>query len=277
MATFVIAELTFLEAARRKILWMAFVVSVIFLIVYALGFNEIQKDLMRQNTTIILRSEIDNFLTIAGLYVVNFLGIMMTVLTSVDTLSGEVASGTIHTLLAKPVRRWEIVMGKWLGFAIMITLYLILTGVGTLVVAYTVSGYAPPNVFKGLSLIWLNCLLLLAVSFFGGSIFSTITNGVMVFGLYGVAFVGGWVEQLGSILKNQSAVEIGVMTSLIMPSEALWKRAAFEMQSPLATALGGITPFSATSVPSPIMIGYAVVYLTIALIMTIRMFSRRDL
>jgi hypothetical protein len=120
-------------------------------------------------------------------------------------------------------------------------------------------------------------LLLLAVSFFGGSIFSTITNGVMVFGLYGVAFVGGWVEQLGSILKNQSAIEIGVMTSLIMPSEALWKRAAFEMQSPIATALGGITPFSATSVPSPIMIGYAVVYLTIALIMTIRMFSRRDL
>jgi len=56
VATFVIAELTFLEAARRKILWMAFVVSVIFLIVYALGFNEIQKDLMRQNTTIILRS-----------------------------------------------------------------------------------------------------------------------------------------------------------------------------------------------------------------------------
>src|SRR5436189_4240839 len=49
-----------------------------------------------------------------------------------------------------------------------------------------------------------------------------------------------------------------------MPSEALWRRAAFEMQSPLASAMR-ISPFSTLSVPSTAMIFYAAIYLTIAL------------
>ena len=76
----------------------------------------------------------------AGLYVVNFLTIMMTVLTSVDTLSGEIASGTVHTLMTKPVRRWEIVLGKWLGFGIMLGLYLLLMGGGVMVLVYGFTG-----------------------------------------------------------------------------------------------------------------------------------------
>jgi ABC-type transport system involved in multi-copper enzyme maturation permease subunit len=61
------------------------------------------------------QNEIYNFMVMAGMYAVNFLTVMMAVLTSVDTLSGEIASGTIHTLVSKPVRRWEILFGKWLG------------------------------------------------------------------------------------------------------------------------------------------------------------------
>jgi hypothetical protein len=67
------------------------------------------------------------------------------VLTSVDTLSGEIASGTIHTLVAKPLRRWEIVLGKWLGFSGMLTLYLLLMAGGVVTVVYLVGGYAAPN------------------------------------------------------------------------------------------------------------------------------------
>src|SRR5262245_42101523 len=119
MATWVITRLTFHEAARHKILLLALLLGLVFLALYALGFNAIEHDVVRMNhdRTAIMLSEAHNFLVMAGLYVVNFLTVMMTVLTSVNTLSGEISSGTIHTLLAKPVRRWEIVLGKWLGFA----------------------------------------------------------------------------------------------------------------------------------------------------------------
>jgi ABC-type transport system involved in multi-copper enzyme maturation permease subunit len=52
--------------------------------------------------------------------VVNFLIVMITVLTSVGAVAGEISSQTIHALASKPIRRWEIVLGKWLGLGIML-------------------------------------------------------------------------------------------------------------------------------------------------------------
>jgi len=277
-SAFTIARLTFREASRRWILWVALLLGVVFLVVYGIGFNEIDKDITRQAGVqpLLEFNEIYNFLLMAGLYAVNFLTIMMAVLTSVDTLSGEISSGTIHTLVSKPLQRWEIVIGKWLGFAGMLLLYLLLMGGGVLATTYLLTGYAPPDPLRGLALMAFNAVLLLSVSLLGGSFLSTLANGVLVFGLYGIAFIGGWIEQFGSLLNNQTAINIGVICSLIMPSEALWKRAAYEMQSPVAAALG-FSPFTTNSVPSPLMILYAGVFMFGALYLAIRQFSRRDL
>jgi len=57
----------------------------------------------------------------------------------------------------------------------------------------------------------------------------------------------------------------------------LWKRAAFEMQSPITRDLGAMTPFSAASVPNERMILYAILYIAVTLALALRQFSRRDL
>jgi len=280
MSTFTIASLTFREASRRKILLAALLLGLLFLAVYGLGFHFITLELEKDMPRMIELNEIRNFLLMAGMYVVNFLTAIMTVLTSVDTLSGEISSGTIQTLVSKPIRRWEVVLGKWLGFAGMITLYLLLMGGGVMGFVYLRSGYTAPHPLQALALIWLTDLLLVSVSLLGGVNLSTLANGVLVFGLYGVAFIGGWIEQIGGFLPdpvaNQMAMNIGIITSLIMPSEALWKRAAHELQSPLVAVLG-ISPFSAGSYPSAAMIVYAVIYTAVALGFAVHLFKRRDL
>lgn len=278
MTTLVIARLTFREAGRRKILLAALVLGLIYLAIYGVGFYYVDQETTRSQIGpgLMELNQIRNFLFMAGLYVVNFLTVMMAVLTSVDTLSGEIASGTIHTLVSKPVQRWEIVFGKWLGFAGMLTLYLLLMAGGTIGLVYIISGYVAPNVLRGMGLLWMNAVLLLGVSLAGGAILSTLANGVLVFGLFGIAFVGGWIEQIGSFIQNQTAVNVGIISSLIIPSEALWKRAAFEMQSPLVTALG-FSPFTAASMPSQLMVLYGMVYAVLALLLAINLFNRRDL
>ncbi len=278
MTTLVIARLTFREAGRRKILLAALVLGLIYLAIYGVGFYYVNQETTRSQfgPGLLELNQIRNFLFMAGLYVVNFLTVMMAVLTSVDTLSGEISSGTIHTLVSKPVQRWEIVFGKWLGFAGMLTLYLLLMGGGTIALVYFISGYIAPNVLRGLGLLWMNAVLLLGISLAGGAILSTLANGVLVFGLFGIAFVGGWIEQIGSFIQNQTAVNVGIISSLIMPSEALWKRAAFEMQSPIVAALG-FSPFSAASMPSLLMVLYGIVYALLALFVAISLFNRRDL
>jgi Cu-processing system permease protein len=282
MSTWTIARLTFREASRRKILLAALVLGVAFVVIFGIGFHFIIQEIRSSNrpTTQLEFNEGSNFLLMAGLYVVNFLTAMMAVLTSVDTLSGEIASGTVHTLVAKPIHRWEIVTGKWIGFVGMLTLYQILMAGGVMAAVYVQSGYLPPNPAGALALLWLNSILLLTVSLLGGSILSTLANGVLVFGLFGISFIGGWIEQIGTFLNNpsasQTAVNIGIITSLLLPSEALWRRAAYEMQSPLVSAVG-FSPFFSTSVPSLAMIGYAVLYLAAAFFLAVRMFNKRDL
>jgi ABC-type transport system involved in multi-copper enzyme maturation permease subunit len=282
MSTFTIARLAFLEAARRKILLAALLLGLLFLIIYGLGFHFLIVEAEKSvgNNNLLQLNEIRNFLLMAGMFVVNFLTSIMIVLTSVDTLSGEISSGTIQTLAAKPIRRWEIVMGKWLGFTGMLTLYLLLMGGGVMGIVFLRTGYTAPHPLRALELIWLNALVLLSVSILGGTILSTLANGVLVFGLYGIAFLGGWIEQIGSFLPDQAAshtaVNIGIITSLIMPSEALWKRAAHELQSPLVAALG-FSPFSSAYYPSLLMVVYAVLYTVIALILAVLLFKQRDL
>ena len=59
--------------------------------------------------------EVGDFFLLAGLDAVDFLVVMLGVLLAVDTLSGEIASGTIQTIVTRPLARWEVVVGKWLG------------------------------------------------------------------------------------------------------------------------------------------------------------------
>lgn len=277
-----ISRLTFYEASRRKILLAAVGLGLLFLVIYAIGFHYIISDLEREigDTNRVQLNEIRNFLLTAGMFVVHFLASIMTVLISADTLSGEIASGTIQTIAAKPVRRLEILTGKCLGFAVMLTLYLILMAGGVMLIVYLRSGYTAPHPLRALELMWLNLLLLLSISILGGTTFSTLTNGVVILGMYGIAFIGGWIEQIGSLISdistNRIALNIGIITSLIMPSEALWRRAVHELQSPLVAALG-FSPFSSVYYPSLAMVIYAIIYTIAAYLIAIVLFNRRDL
>jgi hypothetical protein len=82
---------------------------------------------------------------------------------SCDTLSGEIASGTIHAIATKPVQRWCLVLGKWVGIVGMLTLYVMLIEGGSIVISWLHSGYLPPHVPIVLSLIWLQALVLLGL------------------------------------------------------------------------------------------------------------------
>jgi ABC-type transport system involved in multi-copper enzyme maturation permease subunit len=211
-----------------------------------------------------------------GLYAVDLLAVLMTILTSIDTLSGEIASGTIQAVATKPVSRWQVLLGKWIGFVGMLTAYIAIMVTGVNAVTYIMAGVTARNMASGFLLIWMESVVLLSVTFAFSTYFSTLTSGVLALGLHGLAFLGGWIEQFGALTQTQSAVNVGVVASLIMPSESLWRRAAFEMQSPLSSALR-VSPFSTLSVPSVAMIVYAFVYLSIALMIAVRRFSQRDL
>jgi Cu-processing system permease protein len=273
---FTVARLTIREAQRRRLLRMGFLMGALFLIVFGIGFHLIYMDF----TESMLPSELEFpflFLTLAGLYSTNFLVIMVSILVSVATISGEVESHTIESLITKPVRRWEIVLGKWLGFAAIILVYVLLLPGGILLIVYLRADFTLNNVPAGLALIYLEGLVGLSISLLGGTRLSTLANGALAFMLYGIAFVGGWVETIGALLRNETAVDLGILASLVMPSEILWKKASSLFEPRLVTGFEFAGPFAVSSRPSDAMIVYAFIYVVVLLLLALWSFTRRDL
>jgi Cu-processing system permease protein len=276
MGVWIMAGITFREAARKKILWTALLAGLGFLVVFGIGLRFQVGDLQHSQVPPFLRYQVISAMLIIGLYTVDLLAVVMTTLTSVDTIAGEITSGTIHAIATKPLHRWEILIGKWLGFVLMTAVYVAILFGGAVAEGYYLGGVMAQHPVRGGLLVFLECIVALSVTFMFGTWFSTLTSGVITLGLLGVAFLGGWLEQMSGFTEGSRLAMVGILTSLIMPSEALWRRAAFEMESPLSGALQ-FSPFSDVSIPSGGMIGYACVYLIIALAIAVYHFGERDL
>ena len=234
MGVWIMAGVTLREAARKKMLWMALAAGGAFLVLFGTGLHFQAKDFAEHGMSPVLRREISFTMVTMGLYAVDLLAVLMTILTSIDTLSGEIASGTIQAIATKPIPRWQLLLGKWLGFSGMLSGYIAIMVVGVNALTYVMAGVTARHLARGLTLMWMESIVLLSVTFAFATYFSTLTTGVLTLGLHGLAFLGGWIEQFGAMTQTSRAVNVGVIASILMPSEALWRRAAFEMQSPLA-------------------------------------------
>jgi Cu-processing system permease protein len=272
----IIARITFREAARRKILWTALLAAAAFLTLFGTGMHFQVRDPHFSRIPPLIRYQALSSILQIGFYAIDLLAVLMTVLTSVDSISGEIASSTIHAVASKPVHRWQLFLGKWLGFAAMVAVYVALVFSGVIAVGYFIGGVHPRGSLEGAALIYLECLLVLTLTFLFGTMFSTLTNGVIVLGLHGIAFIGGWLEQIGSVTDSNRLIALGILSSVIMPSEAIWRRASYVMQTSIARTLD-FSPFATRSAPNTTMMLYAAAYLLLALSLAVYHFHQRDL
>ena len=269
------ATVTFVEAVRRKILWIAAIAGAGFLTLFWAGLHSMLHS-MSPSVTPVGRLEGVGMMTMMVLYAGSMMTSLMAALISCDTLSGEIASGTIHAIATKPVNRWCLVLGKWIGFTAMLTLYVLFIEGGTIAIARIEGHRITPHTAAALSLIWMQAIVLLSVTMLCSTRLSALTSGACTLGLYGLAFMGGWIEQFGAIRHIRACVELGILASLIMPSDAIWRKVAFKVQPPILGA-AGVSPFSSSAVPSAAMVVYTVVYAVLAVVLAQIVFERRDL
>jgi ABC-type transport system involved in multi-copper enzyme maturation permease subunit len=291
MSTLTIARFTFREARRRRLLWLGFGLGLAFLTLFGLGFyfvyddirNSVLMELVGEEEQKAMLGLAANLFLMMGMFVVNFLVVLVAILTTVGAVSSEIGSHTIQAIVTKPLRRWEIILGKWLGHAFMVAFYILLLTGGIILIVYLISGHSPRNFVEGLSLYVLEGLVLMSVSILGGTRLSTLANGVILFMMYGLAFVGGWVEQIASLppIDSDTAVNIGVLAGRLLPSEVLWRRASHVMAPSvtLGPDFEGPPPFLFTfgREPAPSIVLYALVYIIVILALATWSFRRRDL
>ena len=281
MSTWVIASLTFRETVRRRALVGAVVLTLAFLALFGVGSYYAIADIRDEFG---LRSEFLNLaiggILLAGLYGVANIGALLAIFVAAGAIATEIEEGTLQAILARPLGRGQVVLGKWLGFSLMVAAYVAVTGLAANLIMYALTGYLSPNLALGLALLALKSILLIALALLFSTFLPALASGIVVFILYAVGNVAGMVEQIGHLIKNQTMIDIGIITSLVVPSDALWKMAGAAIQPPLpasSTLAGAFGPFSVFNPPSAWMGIYSVAYLVIVLALAVWAFRRRDL
>lgn len=276
-AVLTIARLTWMEARRRRILLAALIGGLAFLGVFATAVYFINSIPEAGTVSELQRRTGAQFMLLAGLYVSNILAVALSILLPVDTLSGEIDSGVMQTLASKPIHRADILMGKWIGYWLLTGAYLLLMMAGIVLVIDLVTGVETENVVPAFALMLLGVSVTLTVSMAGGTRLKTVTNGIVAFAFYGIAFIGGWIEQIGAVAGSTAARRIGTAISLVSPPDAMWRRAAYELQPPTLGGLPFGSPFTAFSVPSTAMIVWTIGFVLAVLAIALYQFRRRAL
>ena len=273
-----ICHLTLSEARRRRIVTAALICAAVFLAVFGTALFFAHAEIVRDaKTSFLERQGTLTILTLFGLYAANFLSVLLAVLLPVDALSGEIDSGVMQTLAAKPIRRADIVLGKWLGHGLIVSAYLTVLCTGVLVIMRVIAHFSPINIARALPLMLLEVMLLVSISIAGGTRLSTVTNGIAALGFFGIAFVGGLVELIGGLTGIQSAKTIGIVISLVSPSDSMWRLASYYLQPPVVRDLVQVPFFASAAVPSPLMVCWAAGYVVVAMVYAVRSFERRPL
>lgn len=270
------AHLTLVEARRRRIVLAGAVCAMTFLAVFVVALGFARRELAADPTVSFMeRQGTLTAVMLVGFMAANFLAVMFAILLPIDTLSGEIDSGVVQTLASKPIDRSEIVLGKWLGHLVLALGYLLLVSTGILLAMRLVAGFFPAGVAQALPLLMLEITVSLTVSVAGGARFSTVTNGIVALGVYGVAFVGGWVEQIGTFAGIASLRTIGIVVSLISPADSMWRLAAHHLQPEILRAMGALALGGST--PTPLMVWWTAGFTMLTLLYAIRAFRCRAL
>jgi ABC-type transport system involved in multi-copper enzyme maturation permease subunit len=140
--------------------------------------------------------EEDKMLKDLGLSIISVFGMIIAIFMGVTAIQPEVERRTIYALLAKPVRRYEFLLGKYVGSVVVLGLSVGVMGlvlVGTLYVRQTVLNF-PLMIAVGT--LFLQLAVMLAIIFMVSTIasqFMTVFAGIVI---WVIGYVQSYLHQL---------------------------------------------------------------------------------
>ncbi|WP_165822538.1 ABC transporter permease [Paenibacillus montanisoli] len=275
------------EWIRKKIGVVTFVLTLLFAGLFSFGSYEIAKHAMDEPTSHGLLNGM--MLMALGLMFAQMIIAFLVLFATMGAISGEVENGLMLAVLARPIPRWKVYLGKYAGSAVWVIIYSTALYFAILLPVHHWLNFpldAIPILKSLLLFIWAP-LLLLAVSMLGSVYLPMLGNGVACALLYGLTLFSGFVENIftidgGGKGGNEIASQLSLFFSMLMPSNTMLRRVSYELFSGLdlpvpADMVNSLGPFSMVNVPSIAFLGYSVLYLIVLLAAGCAAFRRKDI
>jgi ABC-type transport system involved in multi-copper enzyme maturation permease subunit len=245
---------TFREAVRDRVLYNL-ILFVLLLVASAPLFGQISIGMERL------------ILVNVGLSSISLFGVIIAIFIGIGLVSKEIEKKTLYTILSRPVRRWEFIVGKYLGLIMTLVVNTALMTAGFYIALMATNGLhkADSLLLVAIYFTVLQFLIVTALTVLFSTFSSPIFSAIFAFALF---VIGTFAEDL----KNFAAISKGA--AKLLATAAAYLMPNFASLNIIAQAahdqgVGGRLILFNTL--------YAILYSASAVVAAVLIFERRNL
>jgi ABC-type transport system involved in multi-copper enzyme maturation permease subunit len=264
-ATLAIAVNVFRESVRDKVLY-----NLVIFAILLIGASYLLGQLTAGQDVKIIKD--------LGLAATSTFGLFIAVFIGIGLVSKEVERRSVYSLLAKPIHRYQLVLGKFAGLTLTLAVNVaIMAAALYAVLMYMSWGVGPdvqrswdapaldPALLKAIGLILVELLLITAIALFFSTFSTPILSAAFTFGVFIVGHFSADLRNFDQVVDSPTAASLARGLYWVLPNLA-----QFDIKSQVVH--GDRVPIGYLLVAS----GYAVLYIGMLLSIAMYVFSRRD-
>jgi ABC-type transport system involved in multi-copper enzyme maturation permease subunit len=248
----VFASNCFREAARNKLLYNLLLFAVL-MIACSVGLAKLHIGYSAR----IYRD--------VGLSAIALFGVLIAIFVGINLVNRELAQKTVYTMLAQPVRRWEFLVGKYVGLLGLLAFEVAVMSACFLAVLLLQAAEISSELYVAIGFIWVELALITAVALF----FSSFTTPYLA-GMFTVALwvAGHLLADLRAFGEHSEAPGLRALTNALY-----WALPNLDRLDMKTDAAAGHPIAFARAAAA---FGYAALYSSALLVAATLLFRRRD-
>ncbi len=201
---FTLSLITIKESINKKVIYLSIFFAFIIILV------------SRIFTSITPGAEIA-FMTDIGLVTISFLGGVVALFLASDFIPDEIRKRTIYTVLTYPVRRFEFILGKFLGISGVVLLSHSLMSLIFLAVLSLSGGAVKCDLMIALALIYGTLLIFSSIVIMGSTFLSPLINIVFSLFFYLLGHLVTYIRHLSERMEDVFTKILLIFFSYIVP------------------------------------------------------------
>ena len=279
-----IARMTMVEASRRRMLLALAVLTLLVVAGVGYGFAKLPEIGGRRALNHDDLNQISSILTILTFFMFSFVLTFAAVFVAAPAISSDVESGVILAIVPRPIRRSDIILGRWLGLTLVVVVYTITATLIELEVVNLVIGYLPPHPFEAVAFLVAEGVVAVTMGLLFSTRLAPMTGGIVATILLLAVWFAGIVGNIGFSFGNDTVAAFGSVSRLIVPTDGMWRGALYYLQTPqllavqaLAGRRAAANPFYAASAPAIPYLLWTAAWIAGLLALTILSFRRKEL
>ena len=281
----VIAGLTLREIARRRILWVLLALSVASVVLVGWGVDRLVVLAREQDVEELqIRIGVSQVLILIA-FMFSFVLAMSAAFLAAPAIASDVETGTVHAMLARPLRRAELVVGRWLGLSFVVAGYAVTSGLLAIGVVGLVSGHVPPSPWVAVAFLALQSVAVLTLALALGTRLPSIAAGAITVVLFGLGWFAGVLSSIAVAFDATPLAGLGDVVRVLIPTDGLWRGVVYSLEPPVVLLMSAArnaeamraNPFFADAPPPLAFTAWAVAWVAMVLLAGIALFRRREL